>query len=195
MGFVWECWEEWVQVNLKSSLAATHSRKSLGSPLASRGGSATKKVPRAQESRQLHRLPNIYLNTLPTCITHLMTGTWESLVYGSRCSGNHNRHSKLVDTGISHSLQQQLFLDNVLKKRNTNDKNVRIFSSISYAGPCTTVNSGFKLPTHLQSDSPEKSPSLRFHFKQPLVMQKSNLNTKKTDLKYCFSDKRDPRNM
>ena len=168
MGLVWECWEERVQVNLKSSLAASRSRKSLASPLtsplASRGSSAAKKVPRAQESRQLHRLPNIYLNTLPTCITHLMTGTWESLVYGSRCSGNHSRHSKLADTGISHSLQQQLFLDNVLKKRNTNDKNVRIFSSISYAGPCTTVNSGFKPPTHLQSDSPEKSPSLRFHF-------------------------------
>ena len=163
MILAWECWE-WVQVNLKSSLAASRSRKSLASPLASRGGSAAKKVPWAQETRQLHRLPNIYLNTLPTCITHLMTGTWEFLVYGSRCSGNHNRHSKLVDTGISHSLQQQLFLDNVLKKRNTNDKNVRIFSSISYAGPCTTVNSGFKLPTHLQSDSLEKSPSLRFHF-------------------------------
>ena len=93
-----------------------------------------------------------------------MTGTWESLVYGSRCSGNHSRHSKLVYTGISHSLQQQLFFDNVLKKRNTNDKNVRIFSSISYAGPCTAVNSAFKLTTHLQSDSPENRPSLRFHF-------------------------------
>ena len=163
MGLAWECWEEWVQVILKSSLAASRSQKSLASPLASRGGSATKKVPRAQESRQLHRLPYIYLNTLPTCITHLMTGTRESLVYGSRCSGNHSRHSKLVDTGISHSLQQQLFLDNALKKRNTSDKNVRIFSSISYAGPCTAVNSAFKLITHLQSDSPEKSPSLRFH--------------------------------
>ena len=104
-----------------------------------------------QESRQLHRLPNIYLKTLPTCITHLVTGTWQSLVYVSRCSGNHSRHRKLVDTGISHSLQQQLFRDNVLKKRNTNDKNVRIFSSISYAGPCTPVNSAFKLTTHLQS--------------------------------------------
>ena len=93
-----------------------------------------------------------------------MTGTWEFLVYGSRCSGNHSRHSKLVYTGISHSLQQQLFFDNVLKKRNTNDKNVRIFSSISYAGPCTAVNSAFKLTTHLQSDSPENRPSLRFHF-------------------------------
>ena len=163
MGLAWECWEEWVQVNLKSSLAASRSRKSLASPLASRGGAA-KTVPRAQESRQLHRLPNIYLNTLPTCITHLMTGTWESLVYGSRCSGNHSRHSKLVDTGISHSLQQQLFLDNVLTKRNTKDKNVRIFSSITYAGPCTTVNSAFKLTTHLQRNSREKSPSLRFHF-------------------------------
>ena len=152
MGLAWECWEEWVQVNLKSSLAASRSRKSL----ASRGSSAARKVPRAQESRQLHRLPNIYLNTLPTCITHLMTGTWETLVYASRCSGNHSRHRKLVDTGTSHSLQQQLFLDNVLKKRNTKDKNVRIFSSIRYAGPCTAVNSAFKLTTHLQSDSPEK---------------------------------------
>ena len=163
MGLAWECWEEWVQVNLKSFLAASRLRKSLASTLASRGGAA-KKVPRAQESRQLHRLPNIYLNTLPTCITHLMAGTWESLVYESRCSGNHSRYSKLVDTGISHSLQQQLFLDNVLKKRNNNDKNVRIFSSISYAGPCTAVNSAFKLTTHLQSDSPENRPSLRFHF-------------------------------
>ena len=117
-----------------------------------------------QESRQLHRLPNIYLNTLPTCITHLMTGTWETLVYDSLCPRNHSHHSKQVHTGISHSLQQQLFLDNVLKKRNTNDKNVRIFSSISYADPCTAVNSAFKLTTHLQSDSPEKNPSLRFHF-------------------------------
>ena len=164
MGLAWECWEEWVQVILKSSLAASRSRKSPASPLASRGESATKPVPRAQESRQLHRLPYIYLNTLPACITQLMTGTWESLVYGSRCSGNHNRHSKLVDTGISHSLQQQLFLDDVLKKRNTKDKNVRIFSSISYASPCTTVNSAFKLTTHLQRDSREKSPSLPFHF-------------------------------
>ena len=164
MGLAWECWEEWVQVILKSSLAASHSRKSLASPLASRGGSATKNVSRAQKSRQLHRLPNIYLNTLPACITQLMTGTWESLVYGSRCSGNHSRHSKLVDTGINHSLQQQLFLDNVLKKRNTKDKTVRIFSSISYAGPCTAVNSAFKLTTHLQNDSPENRPSLRFHF-------------------------------
>ena len=149
MGLAWECWEEWAQINLKSSLAANRSRKSPASPLASRGGSAAKKVPRAQESRQLHRLPNIYSNTLPTCITHLTTGTWQTLVYGSRCSGNHSRHSKLVDTGISHSLQQQLFLDNVLKKRNTKDKNVRIFSSISYASPCSTVNSAFKLTTHL----------------------------------------------
>ena len=164
MGLAWECWEEWVQVNLKFSLAASRSRKSLASPLASRGGSATKKVPRAQESRQLHRLPNIYLNTLPTCITHLMTGTWESLVYGSRCSGNHSRCRNLVDTGISHTLQQQLFLNNFLTKRNTNDKNVRIFSSISHAGPCTAVNSAFKLTTHLQSASPENRPSLRFHF-------------------------------
>ena len=93
-----------------------------------------------------------------------MTGTWQTLVYGSRCSGNDSLHSKLVDTGISHSPQQHLFLDNVLKKRNTNDKNVRIFSSISYAGPCTAVNSAFKLTTHLQSDSPENRPSLRFHF-------------------------------
>ena len=120
--------------------------------------------PWAQEFHQLHRLPNIYLNTLPTFITHLVNGTWESPVYGSRCSGNHSRHSKLVDTGISHSLQQQLFFDNVLTKRNTKDKNLRIFSSITYAGPCTTVNSAFKLTTHLQSNSREKIPSLRFHF-------------------------------
>ena len=47
------------------------------------------------------------------------------LVYGSRCSGNQSRHSKQVDTGISHSIQQKLLLDNVLKKRNTTEKNVR----------------------------------------------------------------------
>ena len=142
MGLAWECWEEWVKVNLKSSLAASRSRKSLASTLASRGGSVA---------------------TLGTGIPPATQAT-QSLVYGSRCSGNHSRHSKLVDTGISHSLQQQLFLDNVLTKRNTKDKNVRVFSSITYAGPCTTVNSAFKLTTHLQSNSREKSPSLRFHF-------------------------------
>ena len=47
------------------------------------------------------------------------------------------------DTGISHSIQQKLLLDNVLKKRNTTEKNVRGFSKISYASPCTTVNSAF----------------------------------------------------
>ena len=47
------------------------------------------------------------------------------------------------DTGISHWIQQKLLLDNVLKKRNTTEKNVRGFSKISYAGPRTTVNSAF----------------------------------------------------
>ena len=146
MGLAWECWEEWVQVILKSSLAASHFPARF-----------------AWRPRKYHGhknpasytgcWPYIYLNTLPTCITHLMTGTRETLVYGSRCSRNHSHHSKQVHTGISHSLQQQLFLDNVLKKRNTKDKNVRIFSSISYAGPCTAVNSAVKLTTHLQSDS------------------------------------------
>ena len=50
---------------------------------------------------------------------------------------------KKFDTGISHWIQQKLLLDNVLKKRNTTEKNVRGFSKISYAGPCTTVNSAF----------------------------------------------------
>ena len=59
------------------------------------------------------------------------------LVYGSHCSGNQSRHSKQVDTGISHLIQQKLLLDNVLKKRNTTEKNVRGFSKISYDGPHT----------------------------------------------------------
>ena len=82
-----------------------------------------------------------------------MAGTW----FMDRCSGNQSHHSKQVDTGISHSIQQKLLLDNVLKKRNTTEKNVRGFSKISYAGPRTTVNSAFQFATHLQSESPGKS--------------------------------------
>ena len=84
----------------------------------------------------------------PLSLPFLKYATYHSphgwhLVYGSHCSGNQSRHSKQVDTGISHSIQQKLLLDNVLKKRNTTEKNVRGFSKISYAGPRTTVNSAF----------------------------------------------------
>ena len=97
-------------------------------------------TPATQASASLNA--RIFLTLLFKYATYHSPHGWH-LVYGSHCSGNQSRHSKQVDTGISHLIQQKLLLDNVLKKRNTTEKNVRGFSKISYAGPRTTVNSAF----------------------------------------------------